>query len=515
MFERYNNQARAAILSSAEQARALKNTYVGPEHLLLAIIHNPGSLAAKVLESLGVKLDVVRQEVKEMTGEGSGESGDNVPYTPRAKEVLGLALREALVLGHQHIGTEHLLLGLIREEESVAARILIEQGAHLEKARQHVVMVLASQPASPGPMVQDIKTYRTGYRNREAIVSECGERTERHARQAWEAEVMVFENFNERARRAVVTAQEEARALHHDFIGTEHILLGLLGAGGGVADVVLRSLSVDAEEVRAEIVRIIGPYNALMAEGNIPFTKNAKQVITNTIRAAEHLGHGYVGTEHLLLGLIDHASCLGTQVLATMYADLPAIREATMRELQSMGVVDSTACWQLLALPAVEETLAGQLSLRPAGVGATCMKTPAPSPTPQIDLLAIIREVSGNTIKASLGRDSYDFTWLTFRQAEPDLGDLANALRKLNLKFTEAGHESALLCSLTAFNGPGRRRLAAVYLNRKGTFYPFAPIASDRRDNSLELDFKKFTSSMIPIEPELSMWFPVWDAPGL
>jgi ATP-dependent Clp protease ATP-binding subunit ClpC len=148
VFERYNDQARIAIVSTVEEARALKHSYVGPEHLLLGIIHDPRSLAIKVLESLGVELDVVRQKVMEMTGEGSAESDDNVPFTPRAKEVLGLALREALVLGHQHIGTEHLLLGLIREEEGVAAHVLIEQGAYLEIARQQVVMVLAGQQVS-------------------------------------------------------------------------------------------------------------------------------------------------------------------------------------------------------------------------------------------------------------------------------------------------------------------------------------------------------------------------------
>jgi ATP-dependent Clp protease ATP-binding subunit ClpC len=148
VFERYNDQARIAIGSSVEQARALKHSYVGPEHLLLAIIHDPSNLAIKVLESLGVDLDVVRQQVKEMIGEGSEESGDNAPYTPRAKEALGLALREAFVLGHQHIGTEHLLLGLIREEEGVAAHVLIEQGAHIEKARQQVVMILTGRSSS-------------------------------------------------------------------------------------------------------------------------------------------------------------------------------------------------------------------------------------------------------------------------------------------------------------------------------------------------------------------------------
>jgi ATP-dependent Clp protease ATP-binding subunit ClpC len=148
VFERYNHQARIAIVSSVEEARALKHSYVGPEHLLLGVVHDPRSVAIKVLESLGVELDVVRQEVKKIIGEGSVEPSDNVPFTPRAKETLGLALREAFVLGHYHIGTEHLLLGLIREGEGVAARVLIEQGVHLEKARQQVEMVLVSQSAS-------------------------------------------------------------------------------------------------------------------------------------------------------------------------------------------------------------------------------------------------------------------------------------------------------------------------------------------------------------------------------
>jgi Clp amino terminal domain, pathogenicity island component len=115
MFERYNDQARVAIVFCVEEARRLKHNYVGPEHLLLGVIHDRDCAGAKVLDSLGISLEAVRQQVKEIISEGERASDGHINFTPRAKEVLVLAMREALVLEHKNIGTEHLLLGLIRE----------------------------------------------------------------------------------------------------------------------------------------------------------------------------------------------------------------------------------------------------------------------------------------------------------------------------------------------------------------------------------------------------------------
>ena len=124
MFERFTERARQVIVLAQEEARALRHNYIGTEHLLLGLMREADGVAARVLGSLEVSLDEVRGDVGRIVGEGDSESQGQLPFTPRAKKVLELALREALSLGHNYIGTEHVLLGLVRESEGVAARIL-------------------------------------------------------------------------------------------------------------------------------------------------------------------------------------------------------------------------------------------------------------------------------------------------------------------------------------------------------------------------------------------------------
>jgi ATP-dependent Clp protease ATP-binding subunit ClpC len=154
MFERFTDRARRVVVLAQEEARMLNHNYIGTEHILLGLIHEGEGVAAKALESLGISLEGVRQQVEEIIGQGQQAPSGHIPFTPRAKKVLELSLREALQLGHNYIGTEHILLGLIREGEGVAAQVLVKLGADLNRVRQQVIQLLSGyqgkEPVAPG-----------------------------------------------------------------------------------------------------------------------------------------------------------------------------------------------------------------------------------------------------------------------------------------------------------------------------------------------------------------------------
>jgi ATP-dependent Clp protease ATP-binding subunit ClpC len=143
VFERFTDRARRVVVLAQEEARLLNHNYIGTEHILLGLIHEGEGVAAKALESLGISLEAVRSQVEEIIGHGGTAPSGHIPFTPRAKKVLELSLREALQLGHNYIGTEHILLGLIREGEGVAAQVLVKLGADLSRVRQQVIQLLS------------------------------------------------------------------------------------------------------------------------------------------------------------------------------------------------------------------------------------------------------------------------------------------------------------------------------------------------------------------------------------
>ncbi|MCW2756321.1 MAG: NDP-hexose 4-ketoreductase, partial [Nocardioidaceae bacterium] len=143
MFERFTDRARRVVVLAQEEARMLSHNYIGTEHILLGLIHEGDGIAAKALESLSISLEAVRAQVEEIIGQGQQAPSGHIPFTPRAKKVLELSLREALQLGHNYIGTEHILLGLIREGEGVAAQVLQKLGADLNRVRQQVIQLLS------------------------------------------------------------------------------------------------------------------------------------------------------------------------------------------------------------------------------------------------------------------------------------------------------------------------------------------------------------------------------------
>jgi len=153
MFERFTDRARRVVVLAQEEARMLNHNYIGTEHILMGLIKEGEGVAAKGLEALGISLDGVRTQVEEIIGQGQQAPSGHIPFTPRAKKVLELSLREALQLGHNYIGTEHILLGLIREGDGVAAQVLVKLGADLNRVRQQVIQLLS------------------GYQGKEAVTS--------------------------------------------------------------------------------------------------------------------------------------------------------------------------------------------------------------------------------------------------------------------------------------------------------------------------------------------------------
>jgi ATP-dependent Clp protease ATP-binding subunit ClpC len=142
MFERFTDRARRVVVLAQEEARMLHHDFVGTEHLLLGLLHEGGGTGAKALQALDISLEPARREVAEIRGRGHAAPTGHIAFTPRAKRVLELSLREALQLGHNYVGTEHLLLSLVREGEGVAAQVLVRLGADLNRVREEVIQLL-------------------------------------------------------------------------------------------------------------------------------------------------------------------------------------------------------------------------------------------------------------------------------------------------------------------------------------------------------------------------------------
>jgi ATP-dependent Clp protease ATP-binding subunit ClpC len=171
MFERFTDRARNVVVLAQEEARMLNHNYIGTEHILLGLIHDSRGLAARALGSAGVSLEPARRQVEEIVGRGKeAPASGPIPFTPRAKKVLELSLREALQLGHNYIGTEHILLGLIREGEGVAAKVIVNLGANLKDVRHQVIQLQADNPEpEEAPRARPRATARAAAEAAEAV----------------------------------------------------------------------------------------------------------------------------------------------------------------------------------------------------------------------------------------------------------------------------------------------------------------------------------------------------------
>ena len=307
VFERFTEEAIRVMMSALEESRRLGHNFVGAEMILLGLIGEGTSIAAERLNLNKISLENARVEVERIIGRGSGVVEDEIPFTPSSKRVLELSLEEANQLGYRYISPEHLLLGLIRGGDRVGVQVLRNLGIDLHKLRDAVLQVLDASIS--------LKTSEEDSSDQESPKT-------------------FFGQFTENAIKAITIAQEESRRLNYNSVGSEQILLGLIGEGTGVAAVILKSNRVNLEDARIEVEKIIGRGSENVAK-EIPFTPRAKQLLELSKIEATQLGHNYIGTEHLLLGLIRLEDGVGVKVLENLGLNLQSLSNLVLQAIAS------------------------------------------------------------------------------------------------------------------------------------------------------------------------------------
>ncbi len=358
-YDKFTQRARKVLSLAQEEAQRFQHNYIGTEHLLLGLVREREGIAAKVLSNLGVELNKVRIAVESIIGHGDHIVLGEIGLTPRAKKVIELALDEARRLNHHYIGTEHLLLGLLREDEGIAAEALQSLGVNLEKVRTETIGVLSQGGLPQLKVAQMARLESDWYREREnkERVQEPGEEKTVSTRQpiqddddkvqelSQEEKDFIqtlgilsqddrdrFDTFTVRARRVLKFSREEAQSFQHNYIGTEHLLLGLVRENGGIAAAVLRNLGVGINTVRSAIEFIIGRGDRIVL-GEIGLTPRAKKVLELAADEARRLNHDYIGTEHLLLGLVREGEGIAVWALESLGWNMEEVRTQTIRVL--------------------------------------------------------------------------------------------------------------------------------------------------------------------------------------
>jgi hypothetical protein len=318
-FDKFTERARKVLSLAQIEAQRFQHTYIGTEHLLLGLVREGEGVAAQVLSNLGVELNKVRSAVEFIIGRGDRIVLGEIGLTPRVKKVIELAVDEARRLNHHYIGTEHLLLGLVREGEGIAAGVLESLGMNLEKVRTQTIQVL-SQSGAPHVVS------RSRFSQTPIIQSLMEVGDER------------FDTFTVQVSRVLARAGEEAHRFQHTYIGTEHLTLALTRENKGVAVSVLSNLGVELTKVRSAIEFSLSD-TAYSAPAQVGLTPQIKQVIERAVDEARLLNHHHVGLEHLLLGLLREEKEITASVLESLGVTLEQARIETMRVLSQPALL--------------------------------------------------------------------------------------------------------------------------------------------------------------------------------
>ncbi len=297
-FDKFTERARRVLSLAQEEAQRFQHNYIGTEHLLLGLVREGEGVAAKVLSNMGVELYRVRNAVEFIIGRGDRIVLGEIGLTPRAKKVIELAVDEARRLNHHYIGTEHLLLGLVREGSGIAAGVLESLGVNLEKVRNQTIYVLSQSGAA----------------------------------QTMETAAIPPPSQTEAVKKVLSLAQEESQFYQHDYVGTEHLLLGLVREGDGVAAKVLGKLGAEPEKVRSAVELIVKRGEHTGADERV-LTRRATEVMAQATFEARRLKHDYVGTEHVLLGLVRSDESIAEAVLRSMGVKMETVRTAVMEAI--------------------------------------------------------------------------------------------------------------------------------------------------------------------------------------
>jgi catechol 2,3-dioxygenase-like lactoylglutathione lyase family enzyme len=311
-FDLFTERARRVLTLSQEEAQRFNHNYIGTEHLLLGLVREGDGIAVQVLHNLGVELQQARTAVEFIIGRGDRVAHGEIGLTPRSNKVIELAIDESRRLGHQYVGTEHLLLGLVREGEGIAAGVLESLGVNLERVRRETIHVLgqaAPMPGAPAPQMSAATRFQQ---------TDLGQ-------------------FTLAARKVVADAFTQARTRGQQDIGAGHLLLALLDDGEGIAAQALRLVTLDAapsldlDAVRSELERTLGPApvpSDQQAKGPVRLDEHALRVIALAANEAREMADLSVGPEHLLLGIVREGASIGARALLSAGVTPDALRLA-------------------------------------------------------------------------------------------------------------------------------------------------------------------------------------------
>ncbi len=322
-FERFTGRARKVLTTAQEEAQRQQAQMTGTEHILLALMRDGEGVAARVLALLGVKLEQLRGTILELQPQTLETEVSAQEFTPEAKKLIQDANDEARRLNYHYVGTEHLLLAIMRVPTSLAARALQALNIQAEALRTTTIQVISHSEGSSSSS----NKFKTSTQ-RSASTRESWNSPQNRDR---------FDKFTERARKVLSLAQEEAQRFQHNYIGTEHLLLGLVREGEGIAARTLGRMGVSLEKVRNAVEFIIGRGDRIVL-GEIGLTPRAKKVIELAVDEAHRLNHHYIGTEHLLLGLVREGEGIAAGVLESLGVRLQNLRREVSVTLGQKGV---------------------------------------------------------------------------------------------------------------------------------------------------------------------------------
>jgi len=340
MYERFTDRARKVMQLANQEAQRFNHEYISTEHILLGLIKEGSGVAANVLKNLGVDPRKIRLEVEKLV-----QSGPDIvrlgkfPQTPRAKNVLVHAMSESRNLNHNYVGTEHILLGLLHEQDGVAAQVQMNMALQLNEVRAEVLKLLDHgtdgnrmreevldhlSRSAPATLTEEeiakIETYLAGSARKSKSESQ-------------DLPASICNRSTDCARSVMQLAIQQTKLFNQEYVGTEHILLGLVSEGSGVAANVLANLKINLDKIRGEVGKFVQGNPKRVYTNKLPWTPGAKKVAEYAMEEARNLNHNFIGTEHLLLGILREEEGVAAQVLINLGLQLEDVRREVLNLL--------------------------------------------------------------------------------------------------------------------------------------------------------------------------------------
>ncbi len=321
-FEKFTERAKKVLSLAQEEAQRFQHNYIGTEHLLLGLVREESGVAAKVLKQLGIELQRVRTSVEFIIGRGDRIVLGNIGLTPRAKKVIELAVDEAHLLNHHYIGTEHILLGLLREGEGIAAGVLESLGAHVRNVRIATLRELNVDEKQIEAMVPSTSndTPRSRMSNQPSGL------------RSWSYTSTAGYILAPELEKIMSLAEEEARQLQYNKIRPEHLLLSLIREEEAITAPILRDLGIDLTRTHTAVEQSTG-LGEQPVEGHIKPTPLAMASVLLAIDEADRLQQTPINAAHLLLGLTRETQGIIPDVLSSLGVDLATIRSKTLEAI--------------------------------------------------------------------------------------------------------------------------------------------------------------------------------------